>query len=399
VHQLFGGNDLETKRAVWLRDWRRVHHRLAYVLRNTGRGEAAWRKVQRLAGLAAGGRAAGRDLFRIRCDRGAMIALDLGLTEATASAIRSMDEHWDGGGHPDGLRGDRIPLLARIIGLSQVVEIFGQERGHAAAFDVARRRRGRWFDPELVGALLATGQDKPFWRTLWSGDEAQLLARAEPSHAYVEVTEARLDRIASAFASVIDAKSPYTSDHSRRVAGHAARIAGRLNAPAHEVVRIHRAGLLHDIGKLGVPNSVLDKPGRLTAAEWALVRRHPRYSFEILDRVPLFREFAFDASCHHETLDGSGYHLGLDGSRLTVAARVLAIADRADALLADRPYRRGLSVDDVRTILSRECQGGLICPVATRAAVEVLDHAAHSPTEPDTSLAPGVIAPGVRSCL
>jgi HD-GYP domain-containing protein (c-di-GMP phosphodiesterase class II) len=183
------------------------------------------------------------------------------------------------------------------------------------------------------------------------------------------------------------------------VAGHAARIAGRLNAPAHEVVRIHRAGLLHDIGKLGVPNSVLDKPGRLTAAEWALVRRHPRYSFEILDRVPLFREFAFDASCHHETLDGSGYHLGLDGSRLTVAARVLAIADRADALLADRPYRRGLSVDDVRTILSRECQGGLICPVATRAAVEVLDHAAHSPTEPDTSLAPGVIAPGVRSCL
>src|SRR5262249_22214248 len=156
--------------------------------------------------------------------------------------------------------------------------------------------------------------------------------------ASIEATPERLDRIAAAFAAVIDAKSPFTCDHSRRVATFAEAIASRLGASPPDIVRIRRAALLHDIGKLGVPNSILDKPSRLTPDEWAVVRRHPRYTFEVLDRVPIFRSFAFDASCHHEMLDGSGYHRGLPGDQLTRDARILVVADRADALLADRPY-------------------------------------------------------------
>ncbi len=379
VHQLFGGNDLATKRAVWLRDWRHLHQRLAYAFSVVGRGESLLMKATRLCGLAAAGQTASRELFKIRCDRGASIALEIGLSAATAAAIRSMDEHWDGGGHPEGLTGDAIPLLARIVGLAQVVEIFSHDQSPAHACRVARRRRGRWFDPMLVDALGAFEHDAGFWRELALHDEHQLVAAAEPAQGSVDTTEARLDGIASAFAAVIDAKSPYTSDHSRRVAGFAESIAHRLGSSTAEIVRVRRAGLLHDIGKLGVPNSILDKAGPLTPEEWRVVRQHPRHTFEVLDRVPVFRTFAFDASCHHEALDGSGYHLGLTGAGLSRDARILAVADRVDALLADRPYRAGLPRDEVRRIIEADCARGLICPVATAAVKDVLDETRPKP--------------------
>ncbi len=371
VHQLFGGSDHEVKREVWMRDWRRPHLQIAYALRYTGRGESPWRRLKRLVGLAASPDA-GREIFRIRCDRGAAIASDLGLSDATAAAIRSMDEHWDGGGHPSGLRGEDIPMLARIIGLAQVLEIFADDAGPAAACEVARRRRGRWFDPRLVDALGPLERDTVFWTDLRSRDERELIAAAEPMQATIQVTEERLDRIAAAFAGVIDAKSPYTFDHSRRVAGYCVSTAEHLGMPAEGVVRLRRAGLLHDIGKLAVPNSILDKPAALTAEEWQIVRTHPRHTFDVLDRVPIFRELAFDASCHHETLDGRGYHLGLTETQLSESARILAVADRVDALLADRPYRKGLSLDEVRSILRADCDKGAICARPTDALLDTL---------------------------
>ena len=282
-----------------------------------------------------------------------------------------MDEHWDGGGHPDGLRGTDIPVLARIIGLAQVLEIFASAYGAAHAIRVARQRRSRWFDPELVDALRAFEHDSAFWGAP-SSDERRLVAAAEPRQAAIAATEERLDRIADAFASVVDAKSPYTSDHSARVAGFAEQIAQQLQCTAEERVRLRRAALLHDIGKLGVPNAVLDKAGPLTSAEWVLVKQHPLHTFEILDRVPVFRSFATDAAAHHETLDGTGYHLGLDGSRLSQSARILAVADRADALLADRPYRRGLPPQEAVRVITDDCARGRVCDDASAAFAAVM---------------------------
>jgi putative nucleotidyltransferase with HDIG domain len=376
VHQLFGGSDHEAKRAVWLQDWRRFHHQLAYALRYLGPGESVWRRLRRLGGLARQPEV-GRELFQIRCHRGAEIARALGLSESAARAIHSMDEHWDGGGHPEGLAGEQIPMLARIIGLAQVLEIFALDGGPARALGVARRRRGRWFDPGLVDALRAFDRDATFWDGLVSQDERSLLASAEPRQAAIAADEPRLDGIADAFASVIDAKSPYTSDHSARVATFAEAIAIRLGAGSREVVRLRRAALLHDIGKLGVPNSILDKAGPLTPDEWVIIRRHPLHTFDVLDRVPVFRDFAADAAAHHEMLDGSGYHLGLQGGRLTTNARVLAVADRADALLADRPYRQGLEPAQVLRILNEDCQGGRICAAVNSAFSEHLREGGH----------------------
>ena len=147
VYQLFGGDDHSAKRAVWLRDWRRLSEKAAYGLSYAGRGEGLTGRLRRLLKLAAAGPKAERELFEVRCERGAAIAIDLGLSAATSAAIRAMDEHWDGGGQPSGLRGEEIPLLARIIGLAQVLEIFSQHGGAALAREVAARRAGRWFDP------------------------------------------------------------------------------------------------------------------------------------------------------------------------------------------------------------------------------------------------------------
>jgi HD-GYP domain-containing protein (c-di-GMP phosphodiesterase class II) len=379
VYQLFGGDDHVVKRAVWLTDWRRIRQKVGYGLGYIGRGEGWLRRLARMGHLAVAGPVAERAVFQVRCDRGAAIALDLGLSMATAAAIRCMDEHWDGGGLPDGVAGSAIPVGARVIGLAQVLEIFAQDLGHERAIDIARERSGRWFEPSLVEAAIALGRDAAFWRQLQTVDPSLLVARAEPGRRTLIVDEERLDGLAKAFASVIDANSPYPSDHSRRVADYASAIGMRLGFEGELLVRLRRAALLHDIGKLGVPNRILDKPGRLTAEEWQVVRQHPKHTLSILSSVPVFREFAFDAACHHEKLDGTGYHAGLLSRELSLTARVIAVADITDALSAERPYREPLDRREVCRILGEESNAGALCAESVAAATEILSGSAGLP--------------------
>ena len=355
VADLFGGSDHEVKRAVWLRDWRRVPQQLAYAWEYVGRGSAFAARLRRFERFARlGRRGSGERIFTVRCERGAEIARMIGLPERVAEAIRAMDEHWDGGGYPYGLRRDQAPLFARIIGLAQVLEIFWSEGGPGIAMDVAVERRGRWFDPDLVDTLQEAGRRPAFWSGLAHARLEPDVLGSIPSDLEIPADEDRLDRIAHAFALIVDAKSPFTFDHSRRVAGYAAAVNARLGADGVDAVRLHRAALLHDLGKLTVPNSILDKPGALDAEEWTVVRRHPAFTLSILQRVPAFRHFADDAANHHEWIDGNGYCLGLSGDRLSRTACILALADVVDALSADRPYRKGMPADRVREILARE---------------------------------------------
>jgi HD-GYP domain-containing protein (c-di-GMP phosphodiesterase class II) len=372
VHQLFGGANHHEKRSVWLRDWRSLSQESGYAYEYAGIGGTIWDRIAHLGNLAAAGPTGRRQMFQIRCERGASVALALGLSEATADAIRTMDEHWDGGGAPRGLRGEHIPLPGRIIGLAQVAEIFSHGRDASAALAVAERRDGRWFDPDLVHAFRTLADDSAFWEDLCTLDAHAMVAAAEPSQFAIIADAPRLDRICDAFAWLIDAKSPYTSEHSRRVAHIAVGIAGRLGFSAAEVVRLRRAALLHDIGKLGVPSNILDKPTQLTAEEWNVVRRHPAFTYQILNAVPVFRDFAFDAAAHHEKLDGSGYHRGYTGAQLGPAARVLAVADIADALLAERPYRRSLDSHEALRILQADAFGGQLCKQSVAAVEELV---------------------------
>lgn len=372
MHQLFGGSDHHAKRAVWLTDWRNWSEKMRYMTAFMGRGEGLVTRVARWSRLAAAGPKAEQELFQIRCDRGAAIALDLGLSYETASAIRGMDEHWDGGGQPAGLRRGEISLLAQIVGLAQVAEIFWHQSGVDTAVGVARRRSGRWFNPTLVHALEELGLNERFWNDLRTVDPVALLRAVAPAPALVAADDASVDRVAEAFAGVIDAKSPFTHDHSRRVADYAVAAATILGFAPGRLARLRRASLLHDVGKLAVSNSILDKPGALTQAEWASMREHTRHSLEILESVPVFRDVAFDAACHHERLDGTGYHLGLAGAALSPSARVLAVADVTDALRSDRPYRAGLDAERVVGMLTADAASGKLCHQSVRAMVTVL---------------------------
>jgi putative nucleotidyltransferase with HDIG domain len=370
VSQLFGGNDQSAKRGLWERDWRNWREKIRYALEYTEPEGSVFERARRFAMLAMAGPSSQRELFEIRCDRGANIARALGVSEPTAVAIRAMDEHWDGGGYPEGLTRDEIPLYARIIGLSQVAEIYWGMHGVNAALDVARERRGRWFDPELVKIFCSIGSGDRIWSNLRAEPLADAIAAAEPIDRAIPADESRLDRIAHAFALVVDAKSGFTYQHSDRVAAISESIAAEIGLSVVERVRLRRAALLHDIGKLSVPNRILDKPGKLEAEEWEVVKRHPYFTYEILARVPVFSDFAYDASCHHERIDGRGYHRGVPGEALSVPARIMATADIFDALSAARPYRGPLPLEQVLTII-QEGRGTQLCPVTVDALFAV----------------------------
>ncbi|MBA3522637.1 MAG: HD domain-containing protein [Gemmatimonadales bacterium] len=199
-----------------------------------------------------------------------------------------------------GLAGPAIPLLGRIVGLAQTTEVFASAFGVEAAIAVAQERKGSWFDPALVEALRGLRRATTFWAQVRGPDPRAHLAVLEPEDEVLVADEARLDIIAHAFAQVIDAKSPYTYRHSEGVAELAVGIGRVLGFADGELSDLRRAALLHDIGKLGVSNTILDKPGRLTDEEKAQIRLHPAYTQQILSRVDAFRDLVEVASAHHE---------------------------------------------------------------------------------------------------
>lgn len=154
-----------------------------------------------------------------------------------------------------------------------------------------------------------------------------------------------------ALARVVDANSPWTAGHSDRVTEMALRLGKKLKLSDDEMLALHRGGLLHDIGKIGVPTTILDKPGDLTHEEMALMRRHPVIGAKILEPISAYAKEIGIVLYHHECPDGSGYPEGLVGDAIPYLARILAVADVFDALTSDRPYRRPWSIERTVTYI------------------------------------------------
>ena len=334
---LFEADDMEIKRKVKTVDWTSLPSAALYTARAASPDGSLLDKAGRMYEFAVRGRKASRELIQIRCERGAEITRLMGFPEETAQAIRSLDEHWDGKGHPDGLKGEEIPLLARICGLAQTVEVFFNAHGPAGAEEVARVRAGRWFDPALVEILLAEAREGGLWEDVSGDDAVREVARLEPADRTLEATPERVNLAARAFGEIIDAKSPFTYHHSEGAARVSVAMAGRAGLGPEGTRDMMRAALLHDIGKLGVSNRILDKPGSLTDEEYAKIKQHPRLTYDILSRVGPFRPIAQTTANHHEKLDGSGYHRGIGAEDLDLPSRILAVADIYDALSAERP--------------------------------------------------------------
>ncbi len=353
IYQVFGGDDLLAKRNVKFVDWSDPKKSIGYAIRNADPGASVLKRAKRIIGMIGPPGQVMDEVTAARCFRGADIATQLGFDEMASKAIRHLDEHWDGKGSPSHLSGQAIPLLARILCLAQTLELFAAEFGPLEGCEMVRQRTGRWFDPEVAGAAVSMQDEDAFWsfhRRHFEGEDVHV----EPPASVGAATDADVDQVCEAFASIVDAKSTFTAEHSSRVMDYSMWLGESFGFDGERLTTLRRAALLHDIGKLGVPNSILDKPGKLDEAEFARVRLHPRFSFDILSRVKGFARIAEIAANHHERLDGKGYWRNLSADQLDTDMRVVAAADVYDALTANRPYRDALSHEEAILLMEKD---------------------------------------------
>jgi HD-GYP domain-containing protein (c-di-GMP phosphodiesterase class II) len=354
MHQILGSDDLRAKREVKFEDWTKPSlSGLRYLLRNVLPGTSFARRLVKAIELGFEQNRNNAEVIGARCERGAEIARKIGLSQASAEAIRSLDEHWSGAGYPEHRKGQEIPILSRIMNVSQTLEVFASGRGPAEAVRVIADRGGSWFDPEIVAIVRTLEHDQALWEKVQSKDARQHVLQMEPGTA-LRASAERIDSICRAFAEVIDAKSPYTFTHSMGVAEAAVDISEGLGLAPQTTVMVRRAALLHDVGKLSVSNSILEKPGKLTEEEWKVMKMHPVYTKVILEKIAGFQDLAFVAGAHHERLDGKGYPEGLTGSQLPLAARIICVADVYQALSEKRPYRDSLPAKKVFGIMAED---------------------------------------------
>jgi putative nucleotidyltransferase with HDIG domain len=312
---------------------------LRFVLSHTGLQTGLAERFRALINVFQNGGEIARELIDTRCHRGAAIATQMRFSEAVAAGIQNLDEHWDGQGLPERRAGAAIPIFSRIALVAQVVDVFYSASGQMAAVREVENRKGTWFDPALCEAFERIVARPQFWVGLQDPHMKQRILALESALTERMADEAYLDDIAQAFAQVIDSKSPFTHGHSERVTFYADLVAEELGLTLAHRRWLGRAALLHDIGKLGVSNSVLDKPSKLDPSEWEAMKSHAALSEKVLSKVGPFAHFAAIAGAHHEKLDGSGYPKGLKAEQIALESRILSVADVYDALTADRPYR------------------------------------------------------------
>lgn len=367
-----GGDDRRVKSGAKLEDWTRPHQPSLAAVRllwnSVLPNEGPIRKVGRMVRIALTQHSNNREMIEMRCERGASIVRKIGLSEQTALAVRALDEHWDGSGYPERSTGTTIPHLARVMAVAQHLDVFALERGPAMAMQVLRQRSGRWFDPEVVKATESLHSKGALWmHCLPSFDQSPVHSQRFTRAAVLDLappqvsgtSPSHIDSICEAFAEVVDAKSHFTFSHSVGVTNIASAIGDVMGLKPERKQLLHRAALLHDLGKLRVPNSILDKPGNLDGDEWTIMREHPGLTASILRRVKQFGELASIAGAHHEKLDGSGYPDGLCADKLPLETRILAVADMYGALIEDRPYRLGFTHERAMEIMERDAPGKL----------------------------------------
>lgn len=352
ICQLYGSDERQLKHRFKTLD-PSFSGALHFILKNAGNNQNWHQRLRTTLDILKNGSQYTNEVIHTRCTRGADIARQLEFNEDVAMSIYNLDEHWDGGGNPHGTAGAEIPLYARIALISQIIDVFHHSQGRNATLKELRKRSGTWLDPELVTIAITLLKQESVYQPLLADSINQEVLAIAPVQAAYPISDDYFDRIVAAFGSIIDAKSPFTAGHSERVSMVSDMIAQELNLSEGDRVWIRRAARLHDLGKLGVSNTILDKPGKLTADEWQQMKEHARYTYDILKLITPLERFAYVAAAHHEKLDGTGYPNGVKADEISLITKIITTADIFDAITAERPYRPAVPVAKTLEIMSQ----------------------------------------------
>jgi HD-GYP domain-containing protein (c-di-GMP phosphodiesterase class II) len=309
--------------------------------------------------------------FHAHCGVGMGLARRLGLGGAVVTSLQHTFARWDGKGLPAGVGGSAIPLPVRIAAIANMMELADRRSGVEETVRVARDFAGSDFDPGLVDAwcsatpsLLEGLEEASSWERVVAGEPA---GRGP-------LTVAELDDALGLLADYGDLKSPWFTGHSQGVASLAVAAGRSMNLPEADLVALRRAALVHDIGRNGVPNSIWDKPGPLTTAEFERVRLHAYYTDRVLRRVTKLAPLAATASAAHERGSGTGYPRGVGIATVNALGRVLGAADAYHAMIEDRPHRRALSRDEAARQLRAAGREGELDGAAVDAVLAAAGH-------------------------
>ncbi|MEA3092754.1 MAG: hypothetical protein QOJ04_4096 [Caballeronia sp.] len=305
------------------------------------------------------------------CEVAERIAERLGFDDAVVRNLGQLYERWDGKGLPKGLKGEAISPAVRVVTLAQDAILLSEVHGTESTFAIIAGRRGGAYDPKMVdvflplaSSLLVQIEDPPTLDhvlTLEPRPQAMLSAEA-------------FDEACVSIADFIDIRAPMYAGHSRAVATLAEQAALRCGLPVSDAKALRHAGFMHDLGEVAVPMSTWSKTGALSDAQQEAIRLHPYNTERILARFDHLAPLGTIAGCHHERLDGSGYHRGARAAALSPAARILAAAECYQTKREARPHRTALSADAAANHLRREVRAGAIDADAAAAVLDVAGH-------------------------
>ncbi len=367
--QLFG-DDIGHRAAYFLIDPTNPAEVLAFYRAHIGAGRAPEVREKMIEGTIADGGVRARESLATMCEVAQRFAGWLELDSSIRDALAFVFARWDGKGFPDA-RGDAIPLPMRVLHVARDISLFLSVGGADEARAVIESRSGAQYEPRLVE--LAT---RSFGELVGDLDEARMWQQAldvEPLPK-VWIAGERVDAAFTAIATLTSLKSPWLRGHPTGVAELAEAAAWRRGLPASTVTLVRRAALAHDLGRIGVQNTIWEKPGPLGFGEWERVRLHPHFTERAFAQSADLSPIGLVAGAHHERLDGSGYHRGSLGQALDDPSRILAAADCYAAMLEARPYRPALDADAAEAELLAEAKRGRLDPDAVDAVLSAAGH-------------------------
>jgi HD-GYP domain-containing protein (c-di-GMP phosphodiesterase class II) len=306
--------------------------------------------------------------FAAFCEVAGMLAERLGLPATVTELFPYLSERWDGASMLGRAKGEDVPLPMRITHVARDATYQRLMADDDQVIETIRSRAGHAFDPAVVDAFLANTDDV-LGPAQPDGSAWDAVLDAEPG-APLTLDDGQVDRALWAMGAFADTASPYLTGHSAGVGDLAGRAAGILGMEEADATALRRAGYLHDIGRAAVDPRVWAKDGTLSADDWEQVRLHPYHTERVLARSPFLAPYAMIAGSHHERLDASGYHRGVNAAALPRAARLLAAADAYQSKTEPRPYRDALSPEAATQLLVAKAEEGRLDPDMVVAVAE-----------------------------